>query len=150
VRATVLGLLFLVAAATPAAGAWPPWETVAQGASTLMPSERAFVAGTLRATTPFAVSLTEDDRARLRMVDFRTRVVLAVFRGFTSTGYTLEIQAMRRRKATLRVWVTVRAPTGPVSPVLTVGYHVVSVPRRVLDTPLPRRVVLTSQPDERA
>ena len=138
----MLGLLFLVVTATPAAGAWPPWETVAQGASAQMPSEKAFVAGSLRATTPFAIALTEDDRARLRAVDFRTRAVVAVFRGFTSTGYTLEIRSMRRRKATLKVWVAVRAPTGPVNPVVVAGYHVVSVPRRVLGTPLPRRVVV--------
>jgi hypothetical protein len=125
-----------------AASAWPPWQTVVQRDLAAGPRQRAFVAGSLAATHPFAVFLSPADRAALASVDYRTRAVVAVFRTVPSTGYTLEIRSLRRRGSRLTIVAGLRQPTGVVAPVVLTACHVVSVPRRLLGTPLPRRLVV--------
>ena len=125
-----------------ASAAWPPWQTIAQHDVTNGPRQRAFVAGSLQATHAFAIFLRPEERAALAALDFRTQAVVAVFRPVPSTGYTLEIRSLRRRKSRLTIVAAIRAPTGPVSPVITTACHVVSVPKRLLGTPLPRRLVV--------
>ena len=125
-----------------AASAWPPWQTVAQHDVVHGPRQQAFVAGSLAATHAFGVFLPPEDRAALASVDYRTRAVVAVFRTVPSTGYTLEIRSLRRRGSRLTIVVALRQPTGIVAPVVLTACQVVSVPRRLLGTPLPRRVVV--------
>src|SRR5919198_3783164 len=103
------GALVLAVLAT---SAWPPWKTVAQHDVVEGPRQHAFVAGSLAATHAFAVFLPPEDRAALASVDYRTRAVVAVFRTVPSTGYTLEIRSLRRRRAPLTNVVGVRQPTG--------------------------------------
>ena len=135
-RVGALALAFL------AASAWPPWQTIAQHDVVDGPRQHAFLAGSLQATNAFAVFLTPEDRAALASVDYRTRAVVAVFRTVPSTGYKLEIRALRRRGSRLTIVVALRQPTGIVAPVVLTACHVVSVPRRLLGTPLPRRLVV--------
>jgi hypothetical protein len=143
VRAGAVAIvLFAALAPLSAASAWPPWQTIAQHDVPQGPRQRAFVAGSLRATNLFAVFLRPEDRAALAALDYRARAVVAVFRPVPSTGYVLEIRSMRRRKSRLTIVAAIRPPTGPVSPVITTACHVVSVPRRLLGTPLPRRLVV--------
>ena len=125
-----------------AASAWPPWQTVVQRDLPAGPRQRAFVAGSLAATHAFATFLSPADREALVSVDYRTRAVVAVFRTVPSTGYTLEIRSLRRRGSRLTIVAALRQPTGIVAPVVLVACHVVSVPRRLLGTPLPRRLVV--------
>jgi hypothetical protein len=137
VRAGALAIALLAAPA-----AWPPWQTVAQHDVARAPRQRAFVAGSLQAAHAFAIFLRPDERAELAALDFRTQAVVAVFRTVPSTGYIVEIRSMRRRKSRLTIVATIQAPTGPVSPVITTACHVVSIPKHLLGTPLPRRLVV--------
>ena len=142
-RAGALATVILAALASlSAASTWPPWQTIAQHDVTHGPSQRAFVAGSLQASNLFAVFLPPADRAALAAVDYRTQAVVAVFRPVPSTGYILEIRSLRRRRSRLTIGLAIRPPTGPVSPVITNACHVVSVPKRLLGTPLPRRLVV--------
>ena len=125
-----------------AASGWPPWHTVAQRSVTHGPAQRAFVAGSLEATNGFAVFLPPEDRAALAAIDYRTQAVVAVFRTVPSTGYTVEIRSLRRRGSRLTIVVAIRQATDYVAPVILTACHVVSVPRRLLGTPLPRRLVV--------
>ena len=125
-----------------AASAWPPWQTIAQHDVVNGPRQHAFVAGSLQATHAFAVFLPPEDRAALASVDYRTEAVVAVFRTVPSTGYTLEIRSLRRRRSRLTIVVALRQPTGIVAPVVLTACHVVSVPRHLLGAPLPRRLVV--------
>jgi hypothetical protein len=125
-----------------AASAWPPWQTVVQRDLPSGPSQHAFVAGSLEATHAFAAFLSPEDRAALASVDYRTRAVVAVFRTVPSTGYTLEIRSLRRRRSRLTIVVELRQPTGIVALVVLTACHVVSVPRHLLGAPLPRRLVV--------
>jgi hypothetical protein len=125
-----------------AASSWPPWQTVAQHDLPSGPRQHAFVAGSLEATHAFAAFLSPEDRAALASVDYHTRAVVAVFRTVPSTGYVLEIRSLRRRGTRLTIGVELRQPTGIVAPVVLTACHVVSVPRRLLGTPLPRRRVV--------
>ena len=136
--------IVLLAALAPvsAASAWPPWQTIAQHDLTNGPSQHVFVAGSLEGTNLFAVFLPPEDRAALAALDYRTQAVVAVFRTVPSTGYVLEIRSMRRRKSRLTIIAAIRLRTGYVAPVILTACHVVSVPKRLLGTPLPRRVVL--------
>jgi hypothetical protein len=136
VRASALAIALL------AASAWPPWQTIAQHDMAHGPSRRAFVAGSLQATHAFAIFLRPEDREALAAVDFRTHAVVAVFRTVPSTGYTVEIRSLRRRGSRLTIVVAIREPTGIVAPVVLTACHVVSVPKRLLGTPLPRRLVV--------
>jgi hypothetical protein len=131
---------------TLAAPAWPPWQTLVQGESTHGPTQKAFVAGSVAAARPFAVFLHPEERSRLDRIDFTRDALVAVFRPVTSSGYRVEIRSMRRRRATLTVGVVTHPPTGPVLPVLMTAYQVVAVPRRLLGSPLPRRVVVHDIP----
>jgi hypothetical protein len=143
VRAGAVAIVLLAALAPlSAASAWPPWQTVAQGDVTHGPIQRAFVAGSLEATNLFAVFLPPEDRAAVAAVDYRTQAVVAVFRPVPSTGYVLEIRSLRRRGSRLTIVVALRQPTDYVSPVILTACHVVSVPKRLLGRPLPRRLVV--------
>jgi hypothetical protein len=131
-----------LALAVLAASAWPPWQTIAQHDVVQGPRQHAFVAGNLQATHAFAIFLRPDERAALAAVDFRTQAVVAVFRTVPSTGYTVEIRSLRRRRSRLTIVVALHRPTGIVAPVILTACHVISVPRRLLGTPLPRRLVV--------
>ena len=135
-RVAVVAVLLL------ASSAGPPWQTVAQHDVSHGPRQRAFVAGSLQAAHAFAIFLRPEERAALAALDYRTQAVVAVFRLVPSTGYTLEIRSLRRRASRLTIVVVLAAPTGAVSPVITTACHVVSVPKRLLGRPLPRRLVV--------
>jgi hypothetical protein len=133
-----------------AAAVWPPWQTVVQGAAvgTHAPHPEAFVASTYRATRPFTQYLRDDDKAAIAQVDFRRVVLVAALTATPTPCYKLEIVNLRRSRQTLTVSAVLRPPPLQIGCIDAVGgpYHVISVSRRVIGTPLPRRVVLKQRP----
>jgi len=133
-----------------AAAIWPPWQTVAQGASLEARDfgHKAFVAGTLSATRAFTPYLRDEDKGAVTRVNFTQVVVVAALTTSPTPCYRIEIVDLRRRRRTLTVTAVLHPPPPRIGCIFAVGrpYHVISVARRVVGTPLPRRVVLREQP----
>jgi hypothetical protein len=133
-----------------AAALWPPWQTVAQGAAVGIrpPHPEAFVAGTSRATASFAHYLRKEDEAAVAKVDFGRVVLVAALTAAPTPCYKLEIVNLRRKLQTLTVFAVLYPPPPDVGCIDSVGgpYHVISLARRVIGRPLPRRVVLRQRP----
>ena len=106
----------------------------------------AFVAGTYRATASFRADLIDVDQAALRKVDFRRNVVVAAFRKAPSCGYRLDILRLDRAGRRLTVTIRLKGPTTMNCMAITQPYHVIAVPRRVLRSPLPTRVLVRTLP----
>ena len=134
-----------------AAAIWPPWQTVAQGTSlqTLDFRQKAFIAGTFVAAARFTPYLRDEDKAAVARVHFAHIVLVAALSTSPDTCGLLEIVNLRRSRQTLTVSAVMHLR--PLDPHLGClftearPYHVISVPRRVIGTPLPRRVVLKQQ-----
>jgi hypothetical protein len=71
------------------------------------------------------------DRARVAAVNFSSRTIVGVVRGFPTCGYGVALLRVERAGATLRLVYTVHAPPPDVMvcDALTRGYELVTVPR---------------------
>lgn len=109
-----------------------------------------FLADRLEATQRFALALRAEDRAKLFEVDYRRSLVLAVFSTFGECGHSVEIRELRRIRRTLIV-NAVRSGLPPgvgACFAVTTQYHVVKIPRAVLGSPRPLRVVVEERTEE--
>ena len=94
-----------------------------------------FVAGDASQVGRFADWLDDEMAAQVRGVDFDRVWVIAVFRGLaSSSGYEIETRFVRATEEAVELTVDLKdpAPDQMVAQVITYPYHIVVVPREVL------------------
>ena len=113
------------------------FRTLDRGASytAALDKPALFVAGDASQVGRFADWLDDEMAAQVRGVDFDRVWVIAVFRGLaSSSGYEIETRFVRATEEAVELTVDLKdpAPDQMVAQVITYPYHIVVVPREVL------------------